>query len=102
VTEMPRTGENAFCCGAGGARMWMEESIGTRIGTVRADEAIATGAAAIATACPFCTVMLSDGVASSRSGAAGPGAGLPPVADIAVLLADRLGPGASAPSSSGA
>jgi len=44
--------------------------------------------------------MLSDGVASSRSGAAGPGAGAPPVADIAVLLADRLGPGASAPSSS--
>ena len=64
VTEMPRTREDAFCCGGGGARAFMEESIGTRIGTARAAEAVGTGAAAVATACPFCTTMLADGVAA--------------------------------------
>ena len=111
VTEMPRNGADAFCCGGGGARAWMEESIGTRIGTARAAEAIGTGAAAVATACPFCTTMLTDGVASAA--AAGPvpvasptfrptghrpaeatdgraAVGVPEVADIAVLLRDRL------------
>lgn len=86
VTEMPRTREQSFCCGAGGARMWIEESIGTRIGTARAQEAIATGAGAIATACPFCTVMLTDGVAAADRG----DIGVPEVADIAVLLSGRL------------
>ncbi|AEI13544.1 (Fe-S)-binding protein [Cellulomonas gilvus] len=93
VTEMPRSGADAFCCGAGGARVWMEESIGTRISTARATEAIATGAEVIATACPFCTVMLSDGVAaasSATSGDAGATVGVPEVADIAVLLRARL------------
>jgi Fe-S oxidoreductase len=86
VTEMPRTRERSFCCGAGGARMWIEESIGTRIGTARAQEAIDTGAGAIATACPFCTVMLTDGVAAADRG----DIGVPEVADIAVLLSGRL------------
>ena len=77
VTEMPRNGADAFCCGGGGARAFMEESIGTRIGTSRAAEAIGTGAATVATACPFCTTMLTDGVAacgvaSSGARAAGP------------------------------
>lgn len=93
VTEMPRSGADAFCCGAGGARVWMEESIGTRISTARATEAMATGAEVIATACPFCTVMLSDGVAaasSATSGDAGATVGVPEVADIAVLLRARL------------
>lgn len=71
VAEMPRTRERSFCCGGGGARVWMEESTGTRIGTDRAAEAIGTGARTIATACPFCTVMLTDGV--SAVGAAGAG-----------------------------
>ncbi|WP_087509699.1 (Fe-S)-binding protein [Cellulomonas iranensis] len=122
VAEMPRNRETSFCCGAGGARMWMEETIGERIGTVRAAEAVATGASTIATACPFCTVMLGDGVAAHARAAgdasapaaadgaadgaastgtrapAGPDApaaarpqvGVPEVADIAVLLLDRL------------
>src|SRR5690606_22815015 len=70
--------ETSFCCGAGGARMWMEETIGERIGTVRAAEAVATGASAIATACPFCTVMLKDGVAAHASAARGDADGTTP------------------------
>jgi Fe-S oxidoreductase len=62
-TEMPRNGPTSFCCGAGGARMWMEERIGVRINETRTDEALETGADLIAAACPYCIVMLTDGVA---------------------------------------
>jgi Fe-S oxidoreductase len=60
--EMPRHGERTFCCGAGGARMWMEEKRGRPINQERVREAAATGAETLAVACPFCTVMLDDGV----------------------------------------
>jgi Fe-S oxidoreductase len=64
---MERNRDRGFCCGAGGARMWMEETLGTRVNTNRTEEAIATGADTIAIACPFCRVMISDGVAAVQS-----------------------------------
>ncbi len=67
LTEMPRHGENSFCCGAGGARMWMEEKLGTRINVGRTEEALATGADRIAVGCPFCKVMISDGLTGKQS-----------------------------------
>jgi Fe-S oxidoreductase len=62
VAEMPRNTERSFCCGAGGARMWMDETIGTRINENRTDEALALRPDLVTAACPFCIVMLSDGV----------------------------------------
>ena len=60
--EMARNRERTFCCGAGGARMWMEEKRGRPINQERVREAASTGAETLAVACPFCTVMLDDGV----------------------------------------
>ena len=84
LTEMPRHADRALCCGAGGARMWMEERIGKRVNLERVDEAIATQTSAIATGCPFCRVMLTDGLtAREAEGTAGK---TTEVVDVAQLL----------------
>ncbi len=81
--EMPRNGTNSFCCGAGGGRMWMEEQVGKKVNIERSQEAIATGADIVATGCPFCYVMMDDGVKELGAGET------VIVKDIAMLLADR-------------
>jgi Fe-S oxidoreductase len=82
--EMPRNQKKSFCCGAGGAQMWMEERIGTRVNLNRTDEAVATGADRIAVGCPFCHVMLSDGLTQRK--ADGTARDDVEVADVAQLL----------------
>jgi Fe-S oxidoreductase len=67
LREMPRHADQSFCCGAGGARMWMEERIGKQINLERTDEAIGTQTSKIATACPFCRVMMTDGVTQRQN-----------------------------------
>jgi Fe-S oxidoreductase len=79
--EMKRSGKQTFCCGAGGAHMWMEER-GNAINVERAREAAGTGAETLAVACPFCTVMLDDGVREAGETMR--------VADVATLLAESL------------
>jgi len=64
--EMKRCREKSFCCGAGGARMWLEETIGKRINMERTDEALTTGADVVSTACPYCMIMLDDAVRANN------------------------------------
>ncbi|MDP3893265.1 (Fe-S)-binding protein, partial [Nocardioides sp.] len=100
--EMERHSEKSFCCGAGGARMWMEENIGERINLNRTKEAVGTGADQIAVGCPFCRVMLSDGLTSEQ--ASGNAREEVEVLDVAQMLlasvkgevATRSRPGATA------
>jgi Fe-S oxidoreductase/nitrate reductase gamma subunit len=88
LVEMDKNGKNSFCCGAGGGRMWMEETRGTRINAERTRQALETGASTVATNCPFCMTMLRDGLAEAESNAAGTVSAV----DIAELLADSLAP----------
>ena len=67
IEEMPRNQERSFCCGGGGGRMWMEETLGSRINLNRVDEAIATNVPEVAVACPFCRIMVGDGMTARQS-----------------------------------
>jgi len=81
--EMERHADKSFCCGAGGARIWMEEKIGTRVNQNLGDEAIGTGASKVAVACPFCSVMLNDAVTKRQAEGTAQGV---EVVDVATLL----------------
>jgi Fe-S oxidoreductase len=91
IVEAPRNGTRGMCCGAGGARMWMEEQVGTKVNDARSRELIATGATRIATACPFCYIMIDDGVKG-----AGKDEDEVRVGDIAMHLVDAIERGEAA------
>jgi Fe-S oxidoreductase len=88
--EMHRCKNRGFCCGAGGARMWLEERIGKRINTERIDEALALAPDTITTACPYCLVMLGDAINEKK--AAGQAKPSLEVTDVAQLLARSVRP----------
>jgi Fe-S oxidoreductase len=92
--EMHRCKERGFCCGAGGARMWMEERIGKRINTERIEEALALSPDTISTACPYCLVMLGDAVSAKKS--SGEAKETLEVVDVAQLLARSMSPASPA------
>ena len=85
LSEMPRNSARSMCCGAGGARMWMEEKIGKRINLDRVDEALDTKAEKIVTGCPFCRIMLTDGL-TARQGQEEPVGANVEVIDVAQML----------------
>ncbi|QNG20168.1 (Fe-S)-binding protein [Rhodococcus triatomae] len=90
LKEMPRHAERSMCCGAGGARMWMEENIGKRINVDRVDEALETSTTKIATGCPFCRVMLTDGVTARQEEGKGEGVEVVDVAQLMLSSIKRL------------
>jgi Fe-S oxidoreductase len=87
--EMHRCKERGFCCGAGGARMWMEEKIGKRVNVERTEEALGLDPDLISTACPFCMVMLTDAVTAKQ--ADGSARDDVAVLDVAQILRQSLG-----------
>ena len=82
--EMALSREKAMCCGAGGARMWMEETIGRRINITRVEQALALQPSTIATACPYCAVMVGDGLGATQA------EGATASRDIAELVAEAM------------
>lgn len=86
--EMHKHRSKAFCCGAGGSRMWLEENIGKRVNMERTDQAMVTGADVVSTACPYCMIMLDDGVKTRQADGTAPEAMR--VMDVAQILEKSL------------
>ncbi len=84
ILEMERSREKGLCCGAGGGHFWMDLKLGERVNSIRAEEAAATGASTVATACPFCMQMMEDGVKLTNN------ENNLDVRDIAEVIAERL------------
>jgi Fe-S oxidoreductase/nitrate reductase gamma subunit len=82
LVEMPRYGRQTACCGAGGGRMWFDDAVETRIGRSRVDEALAANASTLTVSCPFCLIMMSDGVAAKGGEMA--------VRDVSEILAEAV------------
>ena len=87
--EMAKSRKNGFCCGAGGGRIFLEETIGKRVNVERTEQALATGAKTVAVGCPFCMTMMTDGTKAKGVDEQ------VKVKDLAELVAERLRPGAS-------
>jgi Fe-S oxidoreductase len=85
VTEVNRNRESGFCCGGGGGRMWLHEKTGQNINVVRSEEIAKSGVELVGTACPYCLVMIDDGVKSLETEK------IPKVTDIIDIVADSLG-----------
>jgi Fe-S oxidoreductase len=101
LSEMPRHADRSMCCGAGGARMWMEERIGQRVNVARTEEAIATlsdvgAGGTIAVGCPFCRTMLTDGITQKQGAGEGEGVQIQDVSQM-LLAAVKRGDPASTP-----
>ncbi len=106
LTEMPRHGDRSMCCGAGGARMWMEERIGQRVNVNRTEEAIATleGAGSggtIAVGCPFCKTMITDGLTQKQGEGAGENIDIQDVSQMLLAAVKRGDPHTNGSSSGG-
>lgn len=99
MVEMHKHRSKAFCCGAGGSRMWLEENIGKRINLERTDQALVTGADVVSTACPYCMIMLDDGLKSRQ--AEGSAREEMRVLDVAQILERSIGPEDKVTTSSG-
>ena len=84
TVEMPMSGKNGFCCGAGGGRIFLEERIGKRVNIERTEQALATGASTVAVGCPFCMTMMTDGTKAKGVD------DRVKVKDLAELVAERL------------
>ena len=85
LIELPRNRRATSCCGAGGGRMWFDDPVGERVGQSRVQEIVESGAPNVAVSCPFCLIMLGDGLAARKPDVR--------VRDIAEVLADAvLGP----------